>query len=270
MKLLILLNCYNNHNVIINVYNFILNLMKKEDFDIYLINNNENINKEELIKYSKFGYIFKGNNACFEFSGIQKCLEFLKKENKIELYDITLLITDALFNNPITYLNFVNIETFKYVFENEVCVGNIDSFGKKCKIDNFVFEYWIRTCFVIINNKLFKKIDYKFLSYKYYDVYNENNVLKINVDNNLQNTLNNRLMAEQYKYLDNENKKNLKKLCIYNEYSFTKKIKEFSEIYDIFYIYLINVNKCKYINKIENLENLKPMEQIKIRNSYLL
>jgi hypothetical protein len=243
--------------------------MNKENFDIYLINNNENIKKEELTKYSKYCYIFKGNNVCFEFTGIQKCLEFLKKENKIELYDISLLITDALFNNPITYLNFVNIETFKYAFENEVCIGNIDSFGKKCKIDTFVFEYWIRTCFVIINNKLFKKINYTFLSYKFHDVYDENNILKINVDINLQNTLNNRLTLEQYKYLDTDYKKNLKKLCIYNEYSFTNKITKISEIYDIFYVYLINAYKCKYINKIENLENLNPIEQIKIRNSYL-
>ena len=170
MKIVILLNCYNNHNVVRNIYKFFIKIMDENDFDIYLINNNENV-KDELIEYKDICKIFKGNNNIYEFTGIQKCLEYLKKFEIINNYDISILITDALFNSPTNYLNFINLETIRHVLENEICVGNVDSFGKKYNIDKNNFEYWLRSCFLIISNKLFKEIDYNFLSYRYNDIY---------------------------------------------------------------------------------------------------
>ena len=267
MKVLILINCYNNHKIVHNIYNLFITILDKSNFVIYLINNNILINKNELSKYSKICYLFKGNNNCYEFTGIQKCLEYLKKNNQIELFNITVLITDAILNYPINYLNYVNIETFNYVNDNETCVGNIDSFGKTYIFNDFLLEHWIRTCFIVINNNLFKKINYRFISYNYNDIYNEKHKLKINIDFNLLVILNKRLKMKKYDYLDaDEYKINIKKLCIFNEWNFTKKLQKITKIYDIYYIYMLNLLKCNYVDKIENIENLNEMEQIKLRN----
>ena len=102
--------------------------MDENDFDIYLINNNESV-KDELIEYKDMCKIFNGNNNIYEFTGIQKCLEYLKKFEIINSYDVSILITDALFNSPMNYLNFINLETIRYVLENEI-LEHIKS-GKK-------------------------------------------------------------------------------------------------------------------------------------------
>ena len=266
MKIVILLNCYNNHHVVKNIYKFFIKIMDENDFDIYLINNNENV-KDELIEYKEICKIFKGNNNIYEFTGIQKCLEYLKKFEIINNYDISILITDALFNSPTNYLNFINLEIIRYVFENEICVGNVDSFGKKYNIGKNNFEYWLRSCFLIISNKLFKEIDYKFLSYRYNDIF-EKNKIKIKISLELLNKINERLKMDKYKYLDNDIKKNIKKLCIINEYNFSIRLE--NKISDIFYVYCLCNNKNKYIEKMDDIEEKTIMEQIKLRNEYLL
>lgn len=269
MKIAILLNCCHNPHIVSNIYHFFCKIIEKENFIIYLINNNENI-KNEITKYKNICQIFKGNNNVFEFTGIQKCLEYLKTKQNIYIYDIFILITDALFNSPFNHLNFINLETIKYAINNEVCIGNIDSFGKEYYVDNFILDYWLRSNFIIINNKLFEKINYQFLSYKYQDVYNENDEMKIKIHYELMNKINDRLKTKKYKYLDNIKKLNIKKLCIINEWHFTKKIEKYGKVLDLFHIYEICNNKNNYINKNVNLINTSPMEQIKKRNEFLL
>ena len=248
-KICVIISCYYKHNILNNIYSFLINIYDKENFDIYMINNNIE-NHDNIIKmYCDNFIVFVGENSQYEFSGIQKCLDMLKKTNICNNYNIFILGTDALFNHPVYYFDFINRDMFEYVEKNEICVGNIDSFDKSYEFDNLNLNHWMRSSMIIINAKLFKKINYCFMSYRLNEIYN-NNKLKLKIDEELKKFLNNWLDNKRYKYLDTIEKKNIKLSCIYNEWKFTNNIEKYGKIVDFTIAYYL-----KYVDEIITKNN---------------
>jgi hypothetical protein len=281
-KLCVIIACYNKHINLENIYNFLINIFDIGEFDIFMINND--LDRHDIIKnmYEKKYIVFEGDNSQYEFSGIQKCINMLKDNGIIEQYHSFLLGTDALFNYPIYYFDFINKDIFDYIRVNNVCVGNIDSFKTDKNFDDFKLKYWLRTSMIIINSKLFNNIDYKFMSYKYENVY-EKNKLILKFDDSLKVFLSDWLNKEKYKYLDNENKKNIKLSCIFNEWKFTNNIEKYGKIIDFASIYYLNyvfenivtsknsilLNNCSYIktNELVDLCNKSVESQIILKKN---
>ena len=248
------------------------------DFDFYLVNNNLDIHNEITNKYSNKFIIIEGDNSHYEFSGIQRCLDIIDKNN----YSLFIICTDALFNFPINYLDLINSDIINYAIDNECCIGNIDSFLKKYQFDNFNIDYWIRTSFIILNQKLFEKINYKFITYEYSQLFDDNDILKIKIDPELDDFLRKWLKKDRYKYINNIN---IKKSCIFNEWVFTHKLIQHGNIIDYCNAYLIPYYKSimtknnkmvlltnnKYVpyNTLIKIETSNWLEQIKLKNNLL-
>jgi len=270
--LCVIICCYNNHNIYYNIKTFLDNI--GHEYELFIVNNNIEIQHELSIKYKN---VFEGDNQIYEFTGIQKCLNYIDKKK----YNCFILGTDALFNYPIFYLDFINKYTIDFSITNECCIGNIDSFGKTYKLENYNITYWLRTSFVIINALMFEKMNYQFITFK--NIYDEGN---IKVEQELINTLNNWLGADRYKYINSDIKKKTKLTCIFNEYCFTQRAVKYGKIYDFVTIYLYNfflstqtknnmsllINNITYENNnnLRKLLNMEPVEQLKQKNKFLL
>ena len=272
-KICIIINCYNNDKIIKNVIFFIQNITN--NYNLYVINNGNNIinnyNNDKL-------FIIDGDNSQYEFSGIQKCLNGINKEE----YSLFILGTDALFNYPINFLDFINLDVINYAITNECFIGNIDSFMNNYNFDNFNINYWIRTSFILINSNLFKKIDYQFISYKNDFIFDADNNIKITIDNDLLKFINVWTTQIKYKYIKNIN---TKKTCIFNEWKLTNKLLKYGKIYDIMTIYLLSYNNTILTNKnihvllnlqnyiethkMNNLDDLDYLKQIYLKQNLL-
>jgi hypothetical protein len=275
-KICIIIGCFKNHKVVNNIYNFIHNITN--NFDFYVVNNNIKIHKQIINEYSDKFIVIEGDNSSYEFSGIQKCLDIIDK-NK---YSLFLLGTDALFNHPIEYLDFINLDMIEYSMNNECYIGNIDSFFKNYVIDDFTVNYWIRTSFIFINSNLFKKINYQFITYNYKDIFDKEENIKIKIDQELLNFLKNWLKKDRYKYINNIN---IKINCIINEWKLTNKLIKHGKIFDYTNIYLlyfhesiitknnkmILLNNHNYVQYpiITKIEAHNWMEQLKLKNNLL-
>ena len=282
-KLCVIISCYEKHYVLNNIYSFLENIIDISGVDFYMVNNN--IEKHDIIKktYNDKFKVIKGDNSQYEFSGIQKCIELLRTNNILKEYKVFLLGTDALFNHPIYYFDFINKDLLEYIENNEICVGNMDKFNSHMSFDDFKIEHWIRSSMIFINYKLLKKIDYKFITYNHKD-YNDSKK-KINIDNKLKDFLNNWLSNKRYIYLDTDEKKNIKIFCIYNEWKFTNKIEKYGKIYDFVIVYYFNyineimtkinssvlLNTLSYIKKEElsNLLNMNVKKQLELKNKMI-
>ena len=99
--------------------------------------------------------------------------------------------------------------------------GHIDSFGKEMSLDNFKFDSWYRTFFIIINKDLFRDMNYKFMNYTLEDVY-DGDTMKINIDPELMHFLKDWLTQERYKGADVRKKF----CCIANEFRFSNEIRK--------------------------------------------
>jgi hypothetical protein len=267
--LCIIICFYNNFNIIQNLICFFDNL--NIDYHFYaVLNNFEILNNIDKNNYPNNIFFIEGDNTIYEFTGIQKCLDNINKD----LYNSFILGTDALFNYPMYYLDYINKSMIEYTYNNKICVGNIDSFNKSYKCNNFTFKYWLRTSFIIINKNAFKDINYKFITI--------NNINEsIYVSPELVFFLNTWLDNERYNYLNDDIKKKIKLTCIYNEYSFTNKIKEVAKIYDFMIVYKfkflryslcnnhkkILINNFDYVDRrlIKYLKKMKPEEQLKFK-----
>lgn len=273
-KICIIIGCYKNHHIVNNVYDFIIKI--SNNFDIYLVNNNNEVHKNIILKYSNKFIVVEGDNSHYEFSGIQKCLNSINKDK----YSLFILGTDALLNYPIKYLDFINRDTIDHVMVNETFAGNIDTFMKDYKVHDFVVNYWIRTSLVMINKKLFEKINYQFITYECNDLFDLKGNFKIKIDPELEKFLNEWLSNDRYKYIKNMK---IKKSCILNEWKFTNKLIKYGKILDYSNGYLLNYNKeimTKY-NKmvllanekyvpytiLTNIENKTWEEQIKLKTN---
>jgi hypothetical protein len=259
---------YKNIHIIKNLIYFLNGLGVQYDLFIVLNDIDVLITMDKNM-YEKNIFFVKGDNTIFEFTGIQKCLNSIDK-NK---YKSFMLGTDALFNHPIYYLDFINKDMVEYTFTNEVCLGNIDSFNREYKFNNFKLSYWLRTSLIIINKNSFEKIDYQFITLKNMDE-------EINIDSNLKKILEDWLNKDRYLYLHDKLK--IKLFCIYNEYSFTNKIKDICKIYDFIIAYNLNFYKYSLASKnthflinneiyeesknIKKIKILEPLEQLTLKN----
>jgi hypothetical protein len=282
-KLCVIISCYEKHYVLNNIYSFLENITDINNIDFYMVNNN--IEKHDIIKkmYNNKFKVIKGDNSQYEFSGIQKCIEILRNDDILKEYNVFLLGTDALFNHPIYYFDFINKDLIDYIENNEICIGNIDTFNSHMKFDDIEIEHWIRSSMIFINYKLLKKIDYKFITYNYRDYVDSKKT--INIDKKLKDFLNKWLSNKRYKYLDTLEKKNIKLFCIYNEWKFTNKIEKYGKIYDFVIVYYFNyineimtknntsilLNSLLYIKKDElsNLSNISVKKQLEIKNNII-
>jgi hypothetical protein len=95
---------------------------------------NNNIEKHDIIKktYNDKFKVIKGDNSQYEFSGIQKCIELLRTNNILKEYKVFLLGTDALFNHPIYYFDFINIDLLEEA-ANKMPESGEDSPIHSCK-----------------------------------------------------------------------------------------------------------------------------------------
>jgi hypothetical protein len=268
MVVCVIVCCYNNSIIYNNLKKFFNNL--NIEYELFIVNNNIEQQSTLSIKYEN---VIEGDNTIYEFTGIQKCLNILNKEK----YNCFILGTDALFNSPIFYLDFINYDTINFAINNNVCIGNMDCFNKSYKMNDFEISYWLRTSFVLINSNLFKNINYQFITFN--NIYDNKN---INVDPELLDILNNWLSNDRYKYINNSIKKYTKLTCIFNEYGFIQRIQQHGKVYDFITIYLYNFfqstmtrnniqllinNECyEYNQNLQNILNLTPMEQIKQKN----
>ena len=271
MVVCIIICCYNNHNIYNNLKSFFNKL--NIEYELFIVNNNIQLQPILSVKYEN---LIEGDNTVYEFTAIQKCLNILNKEK----YNCFILGTDALFNSPIYYLDFINYNTINFAINNNVCIGNMDSFNKTYTLNNFEIEYWLRTSFIIINNNLFKNLNYQFITFD--TIYDGTN---INVNSELLNILNNWLDNDRYKYINDTTKKNTKLTCIFNEYGFTQRIQKLGKIYDFLTIYIhyffentmtknnqkILINNFYYEeqNTLLNLLNMSPKEQILQKNKFI-
>lgn len=283
-KLCVIICCYNKHHVLNNIYNFLVHIIDVENIDFYMVNNN--IEQHEIIKnkYNKKFVVVEGDNSQYEFSGISKCIDMLRNINLLKNYSTFLLGTDALFNHPVYYFDFLNKDVFECVENNEICIGNIDNFGKEYEFDNLMLNHWIRSSMILISASLFKKIDYCFMSYNLNDIYSGNK-LKLKIDEGLKKFLNNWLGDKRYNYIDTDDKKNIKLSCIYNEWKFTNNIERFGKIIDFTIVYYLKyvdeimtrgnnnvlINTCNYIKReeLENIINKNVNEQIILKNKII-
>lgn len=268
MVVCVIICCYNNLNITSNLKYFFNKL--NIEYELFIVNNN--IEQQNLLSI-KYENVIEGDNSIYEFTGIQKCLNIINKEK----YNCFILGTDALFNSPIYYLDFINHDTIDFAINNEVCIGNFDCFNKSYKLNNFEILYWLRTSFILINSNLFKNMNYQFITFN--EIYNNKN---INVDPELLDILNNWLSADRYKYINTGIKKNTKLTCIFNEYGFTQRIQKHGKLYDFIIVYLhiffknamtknniqllINNEYYEFNKNLQNILNLTPLEQIKQKN----
>jgi hypothetical protein len=165
-----MLNCYYDHHIIYNIIRDFNIIGNNIDFDYYLINNNSNI---DISNYKNICNVIDGDNSSYEFSGIQKCINILIDNKKINNYDAFIMMTDKLLNHPISYTMKFNIDIIENALNNEIAIGLIDSWEQKYTLDDFFVEKWIRTNFIIINKHLFEKINYSILSYNVNDIFED-------------------------------------------------------------------------------------------------
>jgi hypothetical protein len=236
----IMIACYNNHDIINVIYNHYKNM---GNIDIFLINNNIQIHDQIVNQYSSFVKVIMGENSSFEFSGFQKCINMLINKNEILKYDIFIFCTDALHNDPTNYLKFLNLNAIDYCAQNEVLIGNLDTFKQDFNINNNIIQYWCRTSLILINKNLLKKNNYIIMTYDHNEIYDKiNNKFKISIDEKTLAILNEWVNQTKYDYLNNEKKK-IKITCILNEYMLTYNLKKYGKIHDFFIINFINYAK---------------------------
>lgn len=284
IKLCVIIGCYNKHHVVDNLNNFLLNIIKQDNFDVYMVNNDINNHEKIKSKYESKYIVVEGDNTQYEFSGIQKCIEMLREKKLISKYNIFLLGTDALFNHPIYYFDLLNRDIFDYVIKNNVCIGNIDTFGDNYAFDDFKLKHWLRSSLIFINSVLFRKINYKFLTYDINKIY-DGDKLTLHLSDYLYKFLNNWLINDRYKYLNDDNKKKIKLSCIYNEWKFTNKIEKYGKIIDFSIMYYGNyvdeimtkhnesvlINTNNYIKKVEldDILNIGVEKQIFLKHKII-
>jgi hypothetical protein len=224
-KICVMLNCYYDHHIIYDIIDDFKIITNDVIFDYYLINNND---KKSMAEYENICHVIDGDNTSYEFSGIQKCINILKNNGKINEYVAFIIMTDKLMNHPMSYTMKINKDIIENALNNEIAIGLIDSWDDEYNVDDFSVKNWIRTNFVIINKILFEKIDYVALSYNVEKVF-DGDKFKINIDNGLKNKLEGWLNQERYSKLNNEQKK-LKMCSILNEYKLSYKLKKNGEI----------------------------------------
>lgn len=234
----VILNCYKNHSIIKYIKQTLDIMFNDIYFDYYMVNNNIQNHKIINNNYSNICNVILGDNTEYEFSGIQKCINILIDNNKIKHFDSFLFLTDALLNYPINHLLLLNQEHFYKSFELNKVIGHIDSWGKIYVLDDFTFDSWMRSNFILMNSNALKNINYGFLSYKFDDI------KKLNTDSELKTNLSNWLSQNRYNSAILE-----KKLCcIYNEYKLTHKLKKMCFMND-----MNNLDIIDYYNKTSNI-----------------
>ena len=218
-KTCIIFNTYNKPHVAKLFYEHLESIISRNSFDFYIVNNGED--DIDTDSYQDFK-IVKGNNNMNEFSGIQKCINGLVSENKMESYTSFILCNDTIASNfPLNFIYKLNGMHIDIVSRKRTIKGHIDSFGKEMSLDNFKFDSWYRTFFIIINKDLFRDMNYKFMNYTLEDVY-DGDTMKINIDPELMHFLKNWLAQERYKGIDIRKKF----CCILNEYRFSNEIRK--------------------------------------------
>ncbi|MBU0648044.1 class I SAM-dependent methyltransferase [Patescibacteria group bacterium] len=99
-----------------------------------------------------------GNNADHEFSGWQKGMEYIKK-NQID-YDVLLVCNDAFMAYGWTLLEKGDIYSMvRYAAEKKAVVGQIDTKGKNFTCDNIDVSSWICTNCFFLSRKIAQSID---------------------------------------------------------------------------------------------------------------
>ena len=53
-KICVIISCYNKHHILNNIYNFLINIFDKENFYIYIVNN-------DIINHLNIKNIYDGN-----------------------------------------------------------------------------------------------------------------------------------------------------------------------------------------------------------------
>jgi 3,5-epimerase/4-reductase len=218
-KICVIFNTYNKPHIAKFLRDHLESIVSANTFDFYIVNNgNENIDDGT---YDNFK-IVQGDNSVNEFSGIQKCINDLVRESRIEEYTAFILCNDTIATNyTLDFIYKFNGMHLDIASRNIYATGQIDSFGEEISLDNFTFDKWYRTFFVIINAKLFRSMEYRFMNYTLEDVY-DGDIMKIKISSDLKTRLEKWLSQERYIGADMKKKYT----CIFNEYRFSHEIRK--------------------------------------------
>lgn len=206
---------YNNSDKILKLFE---ELNDSYSYNIICINNNKN----NVFKDKNKIKILQGSNKLNEFSAYDQAISHIYDNNLINNYSHYIIMNDTFLKNyPISSLINLNNDYIDNIFsDNNNVYGLIDSFNRTFNLDNFQFNNWIRTNFIVIPKNKLIFLKNNLCRFNIENTFNSNSSLKINCDKELYNLLINWLSQNRYNNLDNN--KMLLKLClIFNEYNLT-------------------------------------------------
>lgn len=209
----VLFNSYNKPHVANHVAEYLHRMFANISFDMFIINNGPNSGESVGAHVHTRAEIIEGDNTVNEFTGFQKCINFLVETNRIHLYHSVLITNDSVATSyPLRFANRPREHILATCILETVC-GMRDRHGSTVSLDNFSYISWYRACFVFINTSVLKRLGYKILYYRPEDLFDDSGMLKISIDKRLYKTLTQWLAQPRYIKQD----KCKKMACIANE-----------------------------------------------------
>jgi hypothetical protein len=190
------------------------------DYDMICVKNNRNM---KIIQNDKC-IVIEGTNKIFEFSAYNEAINYIFEKDKIHNYSHFIILNDTfLKNHPLNSLVNLNYDLIEEMFSDHNCVyGNVDYYSnKKLKLDNFEFQNWIRSNFIVIPQSKLKFLKDKVLRYTIENTFNEDQTLKFNCDQIILDFIDKWLKNDRYSKFKKDNKLLIKICTIFNEYNLT-------------------------------------------------
>ena len=215
-KCCVLCVIYSKKKIIDKFIEFFKSLEYNIQIDIFFIVNNYKIYNELYYQYESFENIriVKGDNSTFEFSGFQTTINQLLDENKF-IYDSLLLTNETLFSHfPASHIRHINYDLFYNACTIETSYGYMDTANKTFKLHDKTYDKWLRANFILINNNILKKINYKV------HTFNHDNMFICDTLNKFLNTW---LQNDRYSNVNSQVIR-IKKICILNEHYLSNKL----------------------------------------------
>lgn len=136
---------------------FVTCLLGLHQSTIVIVDNSISTDYAESI--SDTVHLIGGDNSCYDFSGYDKGVEWLKSNNIINDSDIIVLCNDSFFRNyGHKYLKlFSNYNIIKLIKEN-LLIGYTDSYPYEVIVFGKKLKSWVRTNFYIMNANMLNKL----------------------------------------------------------------------------------------------------------------